>query len=562
MTPPAGQFRVLYRQFLFRLMDVEMLSASAREDGSVLLGQLGTILITISGFLSWTAFLVGVGVRGQPTLSLIWPVERFTISLTMLVAGIFALLSWDSLFPDRRDVLVLAPLPIRTRTLLAAKIAAAASALALTVAALNCLSAFAWPMMVGPRGSGFLGTARFAAAFWVALLAAGAFVYCVVLGLQAVAAQLPRRWYLRISSAMQIAVFILFLGVFLLSPSFSDPAALTAPANQRTLDWLPPYWFLGLLSELSGVFPRQAHAAMAPLAYRAIAGLPIAILAAAGAFLLSYLRTLRKIVEEPDVAPGSRGSLWLPRFGDPPQTALAQFVLRTLLRSRRHRVILAFYLGGGFAIVCVYLAFMRKLLRLTGIDMLHSVNVPMLVVTMLLLGASALGTRAVFSMPVDLRANWLFRVLPMPESQNRLAAVRRAFLTLSVFPMVALSAGLLLWYWPWRPAAGHLLVLAMVGSLLADVFLRGFRKIPFTCSYLPGRSKAHLVFWAGVVPVVGFLDRVMKVERSALGSPLLYASVGAAAWWARRMTDRSARDGEQEIQFEETPPDETIVLGL
>ena len=34
------QFRVLYRQFLFRLMDVEFLAASARGDASQLFGQL------------------------------------------------------------------------------------------------------------------------------------------------------------------------------------------------------------------------------------------------------------------------------------------------------------------------------------------------------------------------------------------------------------------------------------------------------------------------------------------------------------------------------------------
>ena len=55
----------------------------------------------------------------------------------MLVVGLFAVLSWDSTFPDRRDVLVLAPLPIRARTLFLAKVAASGAALSITVAALN-----------------------------------------------------------------------------------------------------------------------------------------------------------------------------------------------------------------------------------------------------------------------------------------------------------------------------------------------------------------------------------------------------------------------------------------
>ena len=39
-----SKFRVLYRQFLFRLMDVEMLASSAQGDTSGLLGQFGALL--------------------------------------------------------------------------------------------------------------------------------------------------------------------------------------------------------------------------------------------------------------------------------------------------------------------------------------------------------------------------------------------------------------------------------------------------------------------------------------------------------------------------------------
>ena len=40
----------------------------------------------------------------------------------MLVVGLFAVLCWDSLLPDQRDVLTLAPLPVRARTLFLAKV--------------------------------------------------------------------------------------------------------------------------------------------------------------------------------------------------------------------------------------------------------------------------------------------------------------------------------------------------------------------------------------------------------------------------------------------------------
>src|SRR5216684_7008914 len=75
-----------------------------------------------------------------------WNMELFLITTTMLVVGLFAVLSWDSTFPDRRDVLVLAPLPVRARTLFLAKVAAVATALSLTVALLHGASGLIWPL--------------------------------------------------------------------------------------------------------------------------------------------------------------------------------------------------------------------------------------------------------------------------------------------------------------------------------------------------------------------------------------------------------------------------------
>ena len=547
-------------------MDVELLSASAHGDASGLLGQFGSLLVFGGVLLAWGALAVGADVRDHPVPASVWPVERFLISLTMLVVGVFTLLSWDSTFLDRRDVLVLGPLPVRVRTLFAAKIAAAASSLGLTVAAWNWLAGFAYPIALAPPGSGFAGTIRFVVTFWVTLPAAGAFLYCAVLGVQAVTAQLPRRWYLRVSSVLQIAAFILLLGVVCLQPSLDTATALGAPENQRALAWLPSYWFMGLFSEMSGAFPVEGHAVMAPLARRAVASLAIAIFVAGGAFLLSYLRTLRKIVEEPDIVPGSHGGIWLPRFGNSPQTALGQFVIRTLLRSQRHRAILTFYLGGGFAIVAIYLEGARDMMHLTWIDLVQRVNFPMLAASILMLCASWLGIRTVFSLPLDLRANWLFRVTPAAGGRDRLSAVRRALLAASTLPVLAASAALLLWFWPWTTVAQHLLVLGLLGSLLADVSLRGFRKIPFTCSYLPGKSKVHMVFWFGIFPVVLAIHKFAQLEQRAMASPLRYwamaGTLAAAAFAARLVTNTGANRSEPEIQFEESASDELIRLGL
>ena len=129
------QFRVLYREFLFRLVDLEILSAQG--DISKLLGQFGAVLIFLSFALSRSAVFLDPNMSPARLLSIQWDREYALIALTMVTVGLFAVLSWDSAFPDRRDVLVLAPLPVRARTLFLAKIAALATALSVTVLALN-----------------------------------------------------------------------------------------------------------------------------------------------------------------------------------------------------------------------------------------------------------------------------------------------------------------------------------------------------------------------------------------------------------------------------------------
>jgi hypothetical protein len=190
----------------------------------------------------------------------------------------------------------------------------------------------------------------------------------------------------------------------------------------------------------------------------------------------------------------------------------------------------------------------------------------MLAASILMLCAWWLGIRTVFSLPLDLRANWIFRVTTPPGGMACLSAVRRALLAASVFPVLAASAALLLWFWPWTTVAEHLLVLGLLGSLLADISLRGFRKIPFTCSYLPGKSKVHLVFWGGIFPVVLAIHKYAQLEQRAMASPLCYwamaGSLAAAALVARMVTDSTANRSEPDVQFEESASDELIGLGL
>jgi CubicO group peptidase (beta-lactamase class C family) len=409
-----------------------------------------------------------------------------------------------------------------------------------------------------PATGGFRGVLRSFGAYWFTMLAAGVFMYGAVLGVQGVAAQiLPRRLFLRLSGHLQLTAFGVIVVVYFLQPGLGGLDDIAVGSIWRVIQWLPSYWFLGLYQQLNG----SMHPALEPLARRAWMGLAGVVCVATVAYTLSYWRTLRKIVEEPDIVPGSPRWSWLPRFGSQPQTAIGQFSVRTLARSKQHRLIVGFYLGVG-------LAFTSLLLKGSP----SAANNPWRETSVLLWSASlmmmllaAVGTRAAFALPLDLRANWIFRVIGTRGGLETLAASRRALLLLAVAPVWLVTAVTCLWIWPGRQTAAHLVVLGLLGMIVVDICLLRFQKIPFTCSYLPGKSRVHMA----LLVALGLLltgPETALLERHALretGSMALMLALMAVVWIAVRLTTmKLARREEQDPRFEEEIIPVVMELGL
>jgi hypothetical protein len=391
------------------------------------------------------------------------------------------------------------------------------------------------------------------------LFAAGAFLFCSVMTLQGLVQLLPRQIFLRVSSLLQLACFCLFLLVYFLQPPFAGGSELLD--NRGLLSWLPSYWFFGLFQALNGPLPLM----LAPLVKRAWMGLAISVCGAAGAYMICYFRTLRRIAEQPDILPASRRLQWLPRFGNSLEIAIGQFAVRTLLRSRQHRVILTFYLGTALG-----LAFFLSKAPVLGqqgaaTHSWYQVSTPLLMSSILVMCGAAVGTRVVFSMPLELRANWIFRVAPPPGVPECIAASRRVIYGLAVAPVGAAMAALFFWIWPWRVAAAHLVILVLLGILVSELSLRGFKRIPFTCSYLPGKSHVHIAVVVFIVLMFRF-EKGAAFELGALDDPALYTALVAilalVAGAIRWRTGVRAKSKEAAIQFEDEPEPAILRLGL
>jgi hypothetical protein len=192
--------------------------------------------------------------------------------------------------------------------------------------------------------------------------------------------------------------------------------------------------------------------------------------------------------------------------------------------------------------------------------------VPLLASTIVVMGSWVVGARVVFSLPLDLHANWIFRVMPFRAGPQCLSARRRALFALSVAPAWVIAAAALFSLCPVKPAAVHLALLGCLGIVLAEFSFGGTQKIPFTCSYLPGRSNLHVTFWLWLYVVLGGIVGCAVGEREALESPVtsaaLLAGLGIAALVAILRNNWLASPRQAELRFEEEPPDRLLSLDL
>jgi hypothetical protein len=383
--------------------------------------------------------------------------------------------------------------------------------------------------------------------------------------MQGLASQLPRGMFLRVSSLLQLIAFCILVAAYFLEPSLTSPASLSAAANRRLLFWLPSYWFLAMLQQLNGTLDGAAERELSDLASRAWILLALASITVALLFLFSYLRTMRKVVEQPDIVAGAHRFIWLPAFGNPLSTAITHFSIRTLLRSRQHRVLLSFYTGIGFVIVILFMKTPDAQRISAASSGRSSLGLPLLASSFVMMTAWTLGTRVVFNIPLELRANWTFRLTRVQPIAGYFVAIRRTLYILALAPIWCALVLVFLSAWPFLPTLKHAVILSLLGVTAIELWLHDLQKIPFTCSYLPGKSNLHVTFVLCLMLGLNVVYWGASFELRALSDPhqcawtVAVLVLIAAIAWQRRAQAHKQR---VELQFEAEMPPVITSLGL
>ena len=291
--------------------------------------------------------------QGPEALRLISrPDKVFYLGFAMIASAIVSLITWNTLLLDRRDRIVLGPLPLPAAAVVLAKLAALLGYIGLVALAMHALASVAFGVALAANNT-IIFAFRGIAAHLIASVAASLFVMLAVVALQGLTlALLAPRWFARVSPALQLAVVCLVITGVLTLPALTQSvngAVTTAGGPDAWILATPPLWFLGLYERVLGTtnpallgLSRTAQVAMALVSVTAIAS----FLVASGRAHVA--NTGRHVIQVRRSAVAIR-ALATAMGRDPQFQAAARFVLTTIARSHRHRLVMASAIGAATA---------------------------------------------------------------------------------------------------------------------------------------------------------------------------------------------------------------------
>jgi hypothetical protein len=485
------------------------------------------------------------------------------ITLSMTGIGLVALVTWDGMFPDRRDARILTALPVPGSILIGARLLALAALCGIFLVGINIIPSLGYGSMMAlfAGANPVLGVI----AHFVSTTLAGLFVFATLLFLQGMVLNLGgRRAADRLSVVLQVLFVTTLLQMIFFMPRMGG--VIAADLKSGWAQALPSVWFLGLYDVLGG----RPVAGAPRLALVAVAAVTTMVAGAMLLFVLTHGRLTRRALESIEVDRGRRRARTLraaiTRFvcRSPIARAAFEFTLRTLARSRSHRLMVSIYVGVALALAgsgLLPLALRRGLAGFT------TPNFELLVTPLMLSFFSLIGIRVALAIPVEPRANWAIRIAEPVNRMAAIAGVRWALIVAGVVPSAIVAAVSAATLWGPGVALLHTYICTVMGILLVDILLIRPHKLPFTCTYFPGKAKAGTLWPLYITAFLTYAFTTARWElailehrfgpRAIVGFTMLVGTAIVMLWVHRRYYLR----GLQAFRFEEEDPD-TLFAGF
>ena len=460
-------------------------------------------------------------------------IEALLIALPMLIVAFAALLISHSLFPDETDFRVLLVLPVSRQVVFLSKLAALSlfTGIFVVAAHLAMLPLFLVMSIGGRSDQSFV--VRFAA-HAVASLSGSIFVVLALTGINgALMMWVPRRHLHAASMAARSALLCALVLSLPLAARLLTIAPLLA-GGSPTLYLVPPAWFLAveelLLGHASPYFWRLANIAGAAFV--------TASALAVGGYSWLY-RRFDRVMTRPAVttAGGRLGSVPLPGWAGPRGSnvaAISSFTHLTLARSGLPQGVFVAIAACGAGLVLNSFIGAHAIGRFQTYE--QALASSAIWAPFALMFATTLAVRTALVLPIEPRANWVFRMTEHDTARvDQVEAVVRSMIHLGVvLPLLILFP--VQWATIHGQAIASTAVTLAAGIALVEIEMSEWRRIPFTCSYMPGKR------FVGLTLIVGFSSFVPS-RRSDRASRTPAGRIRSARWSCWPSLARSAGNG-------------------
>jgi hypothetical protein len=560
---PVG---LLTRHFFHALFDFGVFTQAGADSFVRLLIGLFSMLFAL-GFLLFRMYMgkyagLSGALTGEPYAQAMLADTALAIALPMWIVALVTVLISQSLFPDETDFRVLMPLPVGRPLIFGAKLAAVAlfaglftvaSHMAVTPLVL-LISANRWRLDAPPL---------YSSAFWVSGPAASAFAVLAVAAVNGLLTVcLPRVWVRTatgVTRSLMIGALVLALPFVLSLPAQGPRLASHAPVMYLA----PPVWFVGidrvLLGHIDGYSSHLAQ--LAAIAFVAAAAV------AAASYLVLYRRFDRVMLRSFGVS--RRRRRWRIGFGrgEPARAAVQEFATATFRRSTLHQGVIVGLSACGVALA------LNTVLRGELLHWLQGLDVPRQEILMSVAGIPfglifvlGIAARTAIALPVEPKANWVFRMTERDGIRcDELRAAERIVTQLAALAPVALTLPL-----QWVVAGPRALVASALtagfGLLWTEVLLHDWRRIPFTCSCIPGKHTVAQAFIAALGifltfgTIIGAIEYGTLAARKPTAGVVVVAVQLVAVVLLRRR--RRALWRETPLMFDDELPDDIQILAL
>ena len=459
--------------------------------------------------------------------------EALVIAVPMLVVALTTLLVSHSLFPDETDFRVLLALPVSRRLVFLSKLAALALFAGIFITAAHVAMLPVFMVISGGRNVQENFLVRFTAHMLASLGGSTMVVLAVTAINGALLLTVPRASLQAASTAVRSAMFctlVLCLPLAARLPAIAPRLA----AGSTALYLVPPIWFLGveelLLGHVSPYFSRLAG--IAAVAF--VASLVVAV----SSYSYLYRRFDRVMMRPADASAGShrRAGIVIGRRRGAPFSAISAFTRLTLARSALHQGVFVAIAACGAGLVMNSFIGAMNMGRVRSPE--NEIVNTVVAAPFTLVFVTVIAVRAALVLPIEPRANWVFRMTENPGARaEQLGAVVHTVARFGVlWPVVVLLPV------QWALLGWRALICASItflaGLLLVELHMGEWLRIPFTCSYMPGKRFVGNTMLIGFAAFVAFTffgwAFALYGLRRPIGGLVVMAILGAVAMQRRR----------------------------